>query len=742
MNEKNPIIILQNVIFEHIDNDRNLFLLKFCEGLVTALQASGAAIAFKKDDRYPVAARSNLFPGLSRPVFAIAGDNSVTLIGSGDTVSDKGLLYITDPGRELILIIRQARKNIDMAAAKSAADLLARVTALRDRQHALMNRYRIYMTMFRKSSNLAAILGPDGRVLEWNEAAEELYGRSLSDGPVTYEDFLHEDEIPVMRDEFARLYESCLLYRKSLDRARLATDREYRDRAWERLVRAGTGAGFTKLTSRNGEKALDVDYTVSIIFDTETLGIGGCVVTTNDITSRRNMRERMEETERKNRDLFKLMPIFSMLVDTAGSAVDYNFQAAGAALPATAGAAGISYMDFIHPEDQRRAAALFMDLFSRAIEIKNRWIRDRRIDQEECGMRLGELCISGEPLRLIVRGTETVFESELSARLWLGEALEIKGALLSAIDVTERNDCRRKLEESERKYRELLEKKTRDIIFSLDGRARFVLVNGNIREKLGYAEEAVIGKNIVDILYRDPVDRNNLNRDTFLENINRVLRDGATDVRFNAVCDHHYTGDPLQLQFKLDPVILNGRVTGVTGFASETAEDPLIDFVREETLAYDIDNRITIADEVSFRVTRNLLRYLPDGKTSLVRLGVREMIVNAIEHGNLGITYEEKTACQKTQSYLDLIRERQRNEENRNKKAHITYRLDRNGAFYTVSDEGNGFNHEFYSGLDVRSLNERMIQHGRGILITRSVFDEVRYNDRGNEVYLAVYFRK
>jgi len=164
--------------------------------------------------------------------------------------------------------------------------------------------------------------------------------------------------------------------------------------------------------------------------------------------------------------------------------------------------------------------------------------------------------------------------------------------------------------------------------------------------------------------------------------------------------------------------------------------------VREETLAYDIDNRITIADEVSFRVTRNLLRYLPDGKTSLVRLGVREMIVNAIEHGNLGITYEEKTACQKTQSYLDLIRERQRNEENRNKKAHITYRLDRNGAFYTVSDEGNGFNHEFYSGLDVRSLNERMIQHGRGILITRSVFDEVRYNDRGNEVYLAVYFRK
>ena len=290
-----------------------------------------------------------------------------------------------------------------------------------------------------------------------------------------------------------------------------------------------------------------------------------------------------------------------------------------------------------------------------------------------------------------------MFETELSARLWLGEGLEIKGALLSAIDVTERNACRRRLEESEGKYREILEKKTRDIIFSLDGRARFVLVNGNIREKLGYSEESVIGNNIVDILYRDPVDRNNINRDTFLENINRVLKDGATNVRFNAVCDHHYTGDPITLQFRLDPVLENGTVTGVTGFASETSEDPLMDFVREETLAYDIDNRITIADEVSFRVTRNLLRYLPDGKTSLIRLGVREMIVNAIEHGNLGITYEEKTACQKNQSYLDLIRERQRNEENRNKKVHITYRLDRDGAVYTVGDEGNGFNHEYYS---------------------------------------------
>jgi anti-sigma regulatory factor (Ser/Thr protein kinase) len=252
----------------------------------------------------------------------------------------------------------------------------------------------------------------------------------------------------------------------------------------------------------------------------------------------------------------------------------------------------------------------------------------------------------------------------------------------------------------------------------------------------------VVGHNIVDILYRDPIDRNNINRETFMENIARVLKEGATDVRFSAVCDHSRIGEPVTLQFILNPVVENGAVIGVMGFASEPSDDPLRDFVREEMLACDIDNRITIADEVSFRVTRNLARYLPDGRVSLVRLGVREMIVNAIEHGNLGITYEEKTQCQKNQSYLDLLRERQRNEENRNKKVHITYRLDENGAVYTVRDEGTGFNYDSYFGIDVRTLNERMIQHGRGILITRSVFDEVRYNDTGNEVRLAVYFRK
>lgn len=737
------MFVLQNIVLENSENDLATLLGAYCNGLIDIFSLAGAAVAVKKGELYRVAAQSGLFPDQPLPEFTLAGDNMVSTVSLPQGVIDRSLVFIPDPGRELILVSRPVKKkHFIMEEARSAAELLARVMSGRTKQRALRNKYRTYLTIFRKSSNLTAILDPAGAVVEWNEAAEELYGRSLDDGPVSYKDFIDEDAVPETREIFARLYRSCVSYRKALDRKRLAADPAYREHAWARLVSTGTRSGSVKLTSRDGERSVDAGYTVSLIFDDETLRIGGCIITTTDITSSRNLREQMEETERKYRDLFNLMPLFSMLVDTAGAAVDFNFAAAEDLGPVAAPGGEISYMDFIHPEDRGRAASLFLDLFSRAAEIKNSWIREKSITQEECAALLRGLCITREPLRLAALKAETVFETELSARLWLGEGLEIKGALLSAIDVTELNACRKKLAESERNYRELLNKKTRDIIFSLDARARIVLVNSNIREKLGYAEDAVIGKNIVDILYRDPIDKNNINRETFMENIGRVLKDGATNVRFNAVCDHKSIGEPVTLQFKLDPVLDNGEVIGVMGFASEPSDDPLRDFIREEKLAYDIDNRITIADEVSFRITRNLARYLPDGKVSLVRLGVREMIVNAIEHGNLGITYEEKTQSQKNLTYLDLLRERLRNEENRNKKVHITYRLDENGAVYSVRDEGSGFNHDSYFGLDVRTLNERMIQHGRGILISRSVFDEVRYNDRGNEVNLTVYFRK
>jgi PAS domain-containing protein len=544
------MLILSEIILDKVEKGLSTLLRDYCAGLIEAFCLTGAAIAEKRMERFAVIEESGLFPELPLPEFTLAGDDTATILFPENTIIEKSLVFVPGPGNTLVLLLKPAKKKgFTIDEARSAAGLLARALAGRKKLQALRNRYRTYLTIFQKSSNLTAILDPSGRVVEWNEAAEQLYGRSLADGPVTYKDFIDEDMIASTREIFIQLYRAFSSYRKALDRKKYAADPAYREQSWARLVRTGTRSGSVKLVSRNGERSADANYTVSLIFDEETLRVGGCIITTTDITSSRSLRERMEETERKYRDLFNLMPLFSMLVDTAGAVVDFNFTAAGERGAPDAPGVEVSYMDFIHREDRGRAASLFLDLFSRAAEIKNRWIREKSITQEECAAQLGNLGIRGEPLRLAGRDGQTVYETELSARLWLGEGLEIKGALLTAIDVTELNACRKKLEEAERKYRELLDKKTRDIIFSLDRKGRIVLVNSNIREKLGYAEDTVIGKSIVDILYRDPIDKNNINRETFMENMGRVLRDGAENVRFSAVCDHKSIGEPVTLQF-------------------------------------------------------------------------------------------------------------------------------------------------------------------------------------------------
>jgi PAS domain S-box-containing protein len=732
-----------DTIIDGIVNSRDELYIKFCQDMIESFPVKGIAIAERKGEDFIVCCNCGLFPAASGVNIIYSADNGFSLSASETNQDDNKFLYIPNADQSILLIIDPIEKSTaNISEIQAAAGLLTRSAAFLKKQAQHLNKYTNYLTVFQKSSNLTAILNMRGDVVEWNEAAQQLYGRDLNNGPVNYIDFISEDEIPRVRNIFSGIYRKCVDYRKTLDQDRVKKDLSYREIAREKLMQMGSFQGLTQLTNRSGSNSLDVEYTISMIFDSETLEQYGAIVTTTDITKRKVMREQLEETERKYRELFKLIPLFSMLIDTSGETVDFNYISIDD-YGLEPGLEGISYMDFIHQDDRKRAAALLIELYTRAIEIKNRWVMDKRITKDECARQLRSLRIKNEQLRMVSRLRDRVFETEFNVSLWISESdLEIKGSLLSAFDRTELNNYRRKLEDSEKKYRELVEKKTRDIIFSLDDNARFVMVNSNIREKLGYDEETVIGKNIIDILYKDPADKIQINRETFLENLSRVLKEGLPDVRFKAVCDHKFLGEPVTLQFKLDPILENDTIVGIMGFASEISDDPLREYLEEETLSYAIENRLTIAEEVSFRVTRNLQKYLSYSKATLVRLGIREMIVNAIEHGNLGITYEEKSLAQKSQSYQDLLRDRQMSAENKPKKVYVEYRLQKDKILYSIRDEGSGFNYKKYLAMDPVKINKEMLQHGRGILITRSVFDTMKYNETGNVVNLAINLKK
>ena len=115
-----------------------------------------------------------------------------------------------------------------------------------------------------------------------------------------------------------------------------------------------------------------------------------------------------------------------------------------------------------------------------------------------------------------------------------------------------------------------------------------------------------------------------------------------------------------------------------------------------------------------------------------VVVGLFELFVNAIEHGNLGIGFDFKSELQKTGNWLAEIERRQQLPENMNKKVCVDYQVQDGNVHYTVKDQGDGFNfREFLQISAARSLN----MHGRGIAIAKILsFDNLHYIEPGNQV--------
>ena len=113
-----------------------------------------------------------------------------------------------------------------------------------------------------------------------------------------------------------------------------------------------------------------------------------------------------------------------------------------------------------------------------------------------------------------------------------------------------------------------------------------------------------------------------------------------------------------------------------------------------------------------------------------------ELIINAIEHGNCRVTYEEKKAYLRENSdAMRLISEKNLDPEIQKKRVHVTYRITPRKSAIKIRDEGDGFDWRAYENeyeVDVDQL------HGRGIMMARHYLSRLTYNDRGNEVSFEI----
>jgi CheY-like chemotaxis protein len=119
-----------------------------------------------------------------------------------------------------------------------------------------------------------------------------------------------------------------------------------------------------------------------------------------------------------------------------------------------------------------------------------------------------------------------------------------------------------------------------------------------------------------------------------------------------------------------------------------------------------------------------------------VRLGLVEMLSNAVEHGNLGISYEEKRKALETRDGLrELIDRRLADPELARRSVTVGFKMDSTTCEWVIADEGSGF--DWTDLPDPTSGPALFDGHGRGIFLTRFQFDVMEYQGRGNTVRLV-----
>jgi len=119
-----------------------------------------------------------------------------------------------------------------------------------------------------------------------------------------------------------------------------------------------------------------------------------------------------------------------------------------------------------------------------------------------------------------------------------------------------------------------------------------------------------------------------------------------------------------------------------------------------------------------------------------VVLGLTELMVNAIEHGNLGIGYKEKSRLNALGEWESEIAYRLSQPEHAAKQAMVEFERHENCIMFAIQDQGEGFEWQKYIEL---SPDRALDSHGRGIAVANSVsFDMIEYRGNGNEVCVTV----
>ena len=116
--------------------------------------------------------------------------------------------------------------------------------------------------------------------------------------------------------------------------------------------------------------------------------------------------------------------------------------------------------------------------------------------------------------------------------------------------------------------------------------------------------------------------------------------------------------------------------------------------------------------------------------------GISELLINALEHGNLEIGYEEKSSLMRRGMWQIEVERRLNSEEYRGGFIELEFQVAVDTVQIRIRDQGLGFDWTPYMDFDPGRAFD---PHGRGIAVARlSSFDDLEYVGDGNEVVATV----
>lgn len=281
-----------------------------------------------------------------------------------------------------------------------------------------------------------------------------------------------------------------------------------------------------------------------------------------------------------------------------------------------------------------------------------------------------------------------------------------------------------------------------ELIFILDPFSRILTINTIASETFSRARGEIVGKPLRDILFNEYFDRLRLN-EIILFKLKEVFSGNEAELVYTL--KQRKRNEILTFVFRMTPIFSGKELEYILVIGRQVQSDSFArNYMVCEASEYRLDNNISQVYIFCHRLTRNLLERLPRNTVMMAQIALQEVLINSIEHGNLEIGYEKKTELRHREGnyWEHLIRECNV-DYLKNRKIHVSYRLDNEKVTYVIRDEGAGFDWRSYINRESEIVKSGVFStyHGFGLQIARSCFD-VSFNESGNIVTMTKYFTR